>query len=629
MAIAFINLGSNSNPDINDNGSASSYAGTSWTPPTAGMIVACVQSRRNVEPPDTPTISGNSVTWVQIGTTLNTQSSPKGNGMSMFGADAALAVAGVTTVDFGGNTQIHCTVSFFHVTGVDLSGGVAAAFVQNPRAIANSTSVSVTLAAASAADNRPIGFFWHKSNETTTPRTNWNELDDMSGTGQNRGIETQERTDAFETTASASWSTSTNAGVIAAEIKAASSGTTFFETISVTGLGTAGESTISTFLRTLASTVLGASVMSRLATFAHAVVSASTGAVSFSTIKTGIQSMAGGVSGSASLVAALFKSVVISASVAGSALASVVFAAVKSVSVSVAGDVSMSPAFMAIRTIIASVVGTAVIVKAMSHTIAVSGIGTAALTTAKFFTRVIAASVSGAVAYDSLIIKAVFIASSAAGTAVVSTLSTRLITIASSSIGTSVVSRISTFFKTITTTGLGTAATSLAKFFIQVITASVSGDATQSEVFILGIIQVAISATVVGASALSSISTRFRTISVSSTGSAIVSRAATIFKSISASGVGSVIINAIELGIGILFTQTINAEVFTSITISRAFDYILEAISRTLRIFDSLVGTEDSLVISDSIVGAEGSLIISDSSLSGVSKLRIRHWRVK
>ena len=218
MPIAFANLGASANPDINDNTNLSSYSNSSWTPPTDGIIYVWVQSRR-AGGPDSPTISGNGLTWVQIGTTLDVS---QGGGLSLFGAFAAGSSAGITTVDFGANTQVHCTVEFFHCTGADETGTIGDTVVQQPTNIGEGvTSISVTLAAAAAADNRPICGVWHKIQETTTPRVNWTELDDLQGGGQVRGVECQERTDAFETTASASWATSERAGIMAAEIKAA------------------------------------------------------------------------------------------------------------------------------------------------------------------------------------------------------------------------------------------------------------------------------------------------------------------------------------------------------------------------------------------------------------------------
>ena len=223
MAIAFVNLGTNANPDINTGSNSSSYSNSSWTPPTDGIIYLWVQSRRNGGP-DTPTVSGNGIAWVQIGTTFDLDGG--GNGLSLFGAFASGATAGVTTVDFAGNTQTHCVMQFSQVTGADESGTIANTIVQNPTSSGSGASGSVTLAAAGSSDNRPISCFWHKKNEVSTQRTNWTELDDQNGTGQSRSVGSQYRSDAFEVTASASWTTSANWGGTAAEIKAVAGGVT-------------------------------------------------------------------------------------------------------------------------------------------------------------------------------------------------------------------------------------------------------------------------------------------------------------------------------------------------------------------------------------------------------------------
>lgn len=219
MAIVFANLGASTNPDISSGTDATSYSNTSWTPPTSGLIVCDVIAKRAAAL-DTPTVSGNGITWVQIGSTLNCGGN--NHGLSRFAANAAGSTTGATTIDFGSNTQIHCSASFYHVTGVDLSGGVAAAFVSPgiETATGIGTTGTVTRSAAASSENRPIAAFFHAANEGKTPRTNWTELDDLPGTSGVRNLQTQYRSDAFETTASATWTTSENWGGIASELKA-------------------------------------------------------------------------------------------------------------------------------------------------------------------------------------------------------------------------------------------------------------------------------------------------------------------------------------------------------------------------------------------------------------------------
>lgn len=217
MALVFSNLGASASPDINDSTDAAIYTNTSWTPPTSGLIWLFVQSSRSPGP-DTPTVSGNGLTWVQIGTTLNAGSN---RGLTLFAANAAGAVAGVTTITFPG-TQLACMASFGLVTGADLSGGVAAAFVQQVSngATTGAGTVSLTLAAAANSSNRPLACFFHVVNETATARANWTAADVLQGTSYNRCMLTEWRADAFETTASFTHTTSSGWGGMAVEIKA-------------------------------------------------------------------------------------------------------------------------------------------------------------------------------------------------------------------------------------------------------------------------------------------------------------------------------------------------------------------------------------------------------------------------
>lgn len=231
MAIAVVNLGASSGappgvaPDINSGTDATSYTGSSFTPPTDGIALAFAHARRAGVGADTPVLSGWGLTWTQIGSTLSFVTD---YGIALFASILTGATVGALTANYSPNTEVGCILAVCQATGVDVSGGLAAAFVQQVTATGLvSGSGSITLASAGSADNRPVACFGHDVNEDTTPRTNWNELDDMKGAGHPRAIATQYRNDAFETTASASWTTATaNWGGMAVELKAAATGRT-------------------------------------------------------------------------------------------------------------------------------------------------------------------------------------------------------------------------------------------------------------------------------------------------------------------------------------------------------------------------------------------------------------------
>lgn len=228
MSIYFTNLGQTtdfpaSNPDIGSGANATSYSNSSWTPPTYGLIFVFVGSRDNDGGTNTiPTMSGNNLTWTNIAS-IDVSGSRR---LTLFGADAAGSTTGSTTVDFGATTQDSCMAMFAYAADADLSGGVAATFVQAPTNSGTSTTPNVTLSAAGNSANRPIFAFAINPNATvtgSTPATGWLELDDVTfGThdGTTVLIETQCKTDSFDTSAGATQSNNVAWSAIAAEIKA-------------------------------------------------------------------------------------------------------------------------------------------------------------------------------------------------------------------------------------------------------------------------------------------------------------------------------------------------------------------------------------------------------------------------
>lgn len=215
MAISFTNLGNSANPDLASSGSGTSFSNSSWTPPTSGLILAFIGSKRSGALPSEPTsLTGNGITWTKIGSSANSTANIR---VTLYGANASGSSTGATTVSFGAETQFRGFMSFFLAEGIDLSGGVAAAFVQAPTNTADASgSISITLSAAGASGNLPVAGFILDASDAITPT--WTEVDEMTNS---RNLETQWKSDSFSTTASASIAVGTNywAG-IAAELKA-------------------------------------------------------------------------------------------------------------------------------------------------------------------------------------------------------------------------------------------------------------------------------------------------------------------------------------------------------------------------------------------------------------------------
>lgn len=124
-----------------------------------------------------------------------------------------------------------CALAVIEVTGADMTGTVANAIVARESAASpggTGTTGTLTFAAAGNSANRPLVYFEHAANEATTERANWTELDDGSYASPAVGFQVQCRADAFETTSTATWTTSAGWIALGVEIKAASTGDSSF-----------------------------------------------------------------------------------------------------------------------------------------------------------------------------------------------------------------------------------------------------------------------------------------------------------------------------------------------------------------------------------------------------------------
>lgn len=234
MAITFTNLGASQGtavaPDVNTSTNAASYATSSWTPPTTGIIILFVINSRDTDLSVEPTVSGNSLTWLKIAT-VAIDSGVDTYRITLFAADAAGATTGATTVSFGAETQSGCILEFLQAEGVNIGEGIAAAFIQSPTNSGTAaTSGSVTLAGASNSNNRPVVCFFHAANEGTGRNPAWDEADDLRHATPAMAGETQSRSDVFDTAATATWTTSSDWLGIAAELRAS---LTYEESVSI------------------------------------------------------------------------------------------------------------------------------------------------------------------------------------------------------------------------------------------------------------------------------------------------------------------------------------------------------------------------------------------------------------
>lgn len=218
MALSFTNLGSSATPDLDSNTDAASYVTSSWTPPTSGIILVWIVSGEGSGNARVNSVTGNSLTWKKVGEVGYGGDVP-GRRITLFAAWATGATTGATTIDFGGVTQLFCTAMFMQVTGSFTVSDVLDAFPQGSSGFGNGVSGTFDMSNPSASSaSRCAACFSHNVNEAVTARTNWTAADGFNGSGPVRGSQSQFRSDAYEATASASWTTSGLWGGLSVEI---------------------------------------------------------------------------------------------------------------------------------------------------------------------------------------------------------------------------------------------------------------------------------------------------------------------------------------------------------------------------------------------------------------------------
>jgi len=166
MAIAVTNLTSGSDTDGNSTASTASV-----TPTGNRLILLSVSSRTGISTqPNTPTATGNGLTWVQINTIYWDTDSSSRKTTTLFRAMGASPSSGAISIDFGGQNQTDVLWSVDEVSGMDTSGtngsGAIVQSVTNIDEVSGGGTITVTLAAFSDTNNGTFGIFGADTNTT-------------------------------------------------------------------------------------------------------------------------------------------------------------------------------------------------------------------------------------------------------------------------------------------------------------------------------------------------------------------------------------------------------------------------------------------------------------------------------
>ncbi len=215
--------------DTNAGAALTFTSSPTWTPAANSLLIAWISSATEEVTPTS--VTGHGVTYTKIGNLIQLGTGPNLGVLELWAAKAGASPTSVAVSATWALARSGVDISEEEVTGHDnaltLATGAGQMFPQVVSA-GNSnvaaTSRSLTLAAAAHANNRPISAFIHQANEVKTPQASWTELDDGGYTSPNRSMETQYRSDVFDTTAGASWATSRASAGMAAEIAEAASG---------------------------------------------------------------------------------------------------------------------------------------------------------------------------------------------------------------------------------------------------------------------------------------------------------------------------------------------------------------------------------------------------------------------
>jgi hypothetical protein len=209
-----------------DNVDRTSYTTASISPAADSLLLVFVCDSIAAGTAPRSVVSGLSLTWTQIGTKAWSAGGVRRSGawIAQCGSSPGSGTLTLTEQDEGsGTTSTGTAWAVIQITGHHVASPVRQ--IEMPLAIDNASAVAnhfVNISDPIDSNSRPFAFFAARVNAALTGRTNWTELSDDTSTAPIGAFQTQWRSDAFETTASATWTGSgVNRHGIVVEIAAA------------------------------------------------------------------------------------------------------------------------------------------------------------------------------------------------------------------------------------------------------------------------------------------------------------------------------------------------------------------------------------------------------------------------
>jgi hypothetical protein len=225
MAVTTAHLTGGTDTDGNSTASTASV-----TPTSNNLVFLTVSSRTGITAdPNTPTATGNGLTWVLVKTVVFDTTGSSRRKVSVLRALGASPSAGAIAIDFGGQAQTDVLWEVDQFSGVDTTGtNGSGAVVQSVSAIDETgsvTTLTVTLAAFGSVNNATFGAFSDASSQTWTAGTGFAIT--AQTTTANNSIAAEFK-NSNDTTVDASIPTGSQEGGIGIEIKAVTGTGNFF-----------------------------------------------------------------------------------------------------------------------------------------------------------------------------------------------------------------------------------------------------------------------------------------------------------------------------------------------------------------------------------------------------------------
>lgn len=157
------------------------YTTASQTPTGNLLLLACVTGRTVADSDSgAPTLSGNGVTWVQIGSLLSTNRQR----ITLFRGMVASPSAGAVTITFS-EDQFDASWIFTEFTEILTTGANGADAVRSitTNQLASAEAITVTLPAFEQSINATFGFFAKGGAQAWVPGTGFAEIDDHGVSG--------------------------------------------------------------------------------------------------------------------------------------------------------------------------------------------------------------------------------------------------------------------------------------------------------------------------------------------------------------------------------------------------------------------------------------------------------------